>query len=274
MKLRILAISSILLLASCSSYFVRKECEKVNWFQHAQDVAMRGQRLDEDARIKACEKANTDINSGELDRGFKLGMQNYCKLETARQKGASGEFFNYEFCEHGLKSRLKAQHNEGLKSFCQPENALTFASTGGVYKQQCPPEAEKNFMVSYRKGRQVYLKNKIASLNSQISSHNDLIQQKQNETHQLERRLLRLPQNTVVSKKKTYDKNTNTMVEDVSVNEDPEIASQRSNLEYKIDQLHREIKIMQGEQAGFRSEIHTLNGELDSLSSLSTTSAL
>ena len=74
-----LMLISIFILAGCSNYFVRKGCEKVNWFQHAYNVAMTGVRLDQDSRLKQCEKAETEINSAELDRGFKTGMQNYCK---------------------------------------------------------------------------------------------------------------------------------------------------------------------------------------------------
>ncbi len=266
MILRLSTTFLLILLTSCSSYFVRKECEKVNWYLHAQDVAMRGQRLDEDPRLKACEKAETEINSGELDRGFKLGMQNYCKLETARQKGAAGESFNYDFCEPGQMPRLKAQHIEGVKSFCSPDNALTFASRGGVYKQQCPAELEKSFMVSYRKGRMVYLKNKIDSLNSQISSHRNLIGQKHRESRQLSSRLSALPNKNKISKKKTYDSNTKTQTEDITLTEDPEIASQRAQLERRIDTINSEINDLQREQDNFRSEIHLLKSELESLS--------
>src|SRR5690606_32021767 len=83
----------------CSSYFTRKGCEKVNWFQHAYNVAMDGKRLQEDGRLRECDKAETEINSAELDRGFKAGMEKYCKPETALAKGASGDSFNYDFCD-------------------------------------------------------------------------------------------------------------------------------------------------------------------------------
>lgn len=250
---------------SCSSYFTRKGCEKVNWFQHAHDVAMRGLRLGEDSRLRECEKAETEINSAELDRGFKSGMANYCKLETAHEKGANGDSFNYEFCESNLIPKLKTRHFEGLKKFCAPDFAFSFASKGGIYKEQCPKDMTAAYMPKYRKGRQVYLRNKIASNESQVLAMDSEIQSEQQRANQITHRIASLPRTTIVSKTKKYDEITKTYKEETAVTEDPEVARQREDLEYQLRQTHQQADQKRSEQNRLRQEIHSLRSELEGL---------
>lgn len=251
---------------SCSSYFIRKGCEKVNWFQHAHDVAMRGQRLEEDARFKECEKAETEINSAEMDRGFKMGMQNYCKLETAFNKGLEGlTYYNYEFCDSNMVPRLKTQYTEGLKKFCTPDYGYTFASQGGVYKQQCAKDIEPSYLAQYNKGRQIFLRNKIASHEAEIKGIDSEISVEQNRASQVTFRISSLPHTRVTTKTKRYDAATKTYKEETSVSEDPSITRQRRSLEYELSQAHSNISNKQDQQRRLRSEIHTMKSELESL---------
>ena len=67
----------------CASYFKRKECEKINWFDHGQSVAMRGDRLNADKAVNECRKVEADISETQLDLGFKSGMQKYCDPTNA-----------------------------------------------------------------------------------------------------------------------------------------------------------------------------------------------
>ncbi len=262
---RLFLILSFLMSASCSSYFTRKGCEKVNWFQHAHDVAMRGQRLEEDDRLKQCEKAETDINSSELDRGFKLGMENYCKPDTAHAKGANGDSFNYDFCDSNVTNRLRARFAEGLKKFCAPDYAYTFASKGGVYKEQCPKDMEGAYMPKYRKGRQVYLRNKIASNEAAISSIDGEIRSEQSRATQITYMMASLPKTAVVSKTKKYDDHTKTYKEETAVTEDPEVRRKREDLEYQLRGVNNGISTKQSEQRKLRDEIHSLRSELEGL---------
>lgn len=264
-RIIILISLSLLALTACSSYFTRKGCEKVNWFQHAHDVAMRGQRLEEDDRLKQCERAETDINSAELDRGFKLGMENYCKLDTAHAKGVAGDGYNYDFCDSNMTNKLRARHTEGLRKFCQPDFGFAFASKGGVYKEQCPKDMESAYLPKYRKGRQVYLRNKIASNEAAIAGIDGEIRNDQNKATQITYRMASLPRTSVVSKTKKYDPGTKTYKEETAVTEDPEVTRRRDDLEYQLRQVNGEISEKQTQQRTLRDEIHTLRSELEGL---------
>ena len=44
-------VISTLLLSSCASYFVRKDCEKKNWYQVGYDAALRGDRISNDETV-------------------------------------------------------------------------------------------------------------------------------------------------------------------------------------------------------------------------------
>lgn len=250
---------------SCASYFTRKGCEKVNWFQHAHDVAMHGKRLEEDDRIKQCEKAETDINSAELDRGFKQGMENYCKPETAHAKGAGGDGFNYDFCDSYLTPKLRARHQEGLKKFCQPDAAYAFASNGGIYKNQCPKDMEAAFMKKYRKGRQVYLKNQINSHEAAIASIDREITEHQSMRNSVSARIASLPKTAVVNKTQQYDATTKQYKEQTSVTEDPAVKRQREDLDYEIRNINSRITEKQNEQRQLREKMHSMRSELEGL---------
>ncbi|MCB9072797.1 MAG: DUF2799 domain-containing protein [Bdellovibrionaceae bacterium] len=265
-KSKLLFLSFFLMSStSCMSYFTRKNCEKVNWFQHAYDIAMNGKRLEEDGRLKECQKAETEINSGELDRGFKLGMENYCKLDTALNKGASGEGFNYEFCDSNIVPKLKARYFEGLKKFCAPDYAYLFASRGGIYNNQCPKDMESAYVPRYRKGRQVYLKNQIASNEAQVAGIDSEIRVHQGRAMQITQLISNLPRTSVVSKTKQYDAATKSYKEQTAVTEDPEVKRKRDDLEYQLRQVNTDINSKQDEQRKLREDIHNMRGELEGL---------
>ena len=83
----------------CTSYFVRKECEKMNWYQTGFDIALRGDRISNDDKVSQCRKVEAEISESQLDTGFKAGMNRYCMPDTVYQTGKSGELFNTEFCD-------------------------------------------------------------------------------------------------------------------------------------------------------------------------------
>jgi hypothetical protein len=250
---------------SCSSYFTRKGCEKVNWFQHAYDVAMNGKRLGEDGRIRECEKAETEINSAELDKGFKSGMQTYCKPETALAKGANGDSFNFDFCDSYLTPKLKAQHAEGIKKFCSPEMAYSFASSGGIYKNQCPDYMEKQYQVRYRAGRKVYLKSEINKAESEILSLDLEVRDNQAQRNQLNTRLALLPRRTVKTKTSTYNPETKTYVESEQNVEDPNIKAERENIQSELSRQNDEIRTKTERQHQLRANVLNFKSELDIL---------
>lgn len=167
------------LLCSCASYFVRKECERKNWFDYGYQIAMSGKRLNSDHYLNECRKAEAEIQEAQLDLGFKSGMSNYCKPEVVLASGKKGQFFNSEFCDPGQVKLLTAKHSEGVHAFCEPSNGHSFGASGGSYNQICPKEKEEAFLKEYRKGRKKYLtasisenNNRIQKLNSEINTSN------------------------------------------------------------------------------------------------------
>ena len=252
-------------ITSCSSYWKRKKCEKVDWFQRAHSVAMSGKRLDEDPRYAECKKVDAEINAAILDRGFKSGMGNYCKPSTALDKGAKGISFNYDFCESNDVPKLKAQHKEGNRRFCQPKNGYVIGSKGLVYNNQCSKTKEKAFLPRYKKGRQVFLKNEIAKSKGQIHGLNREISEKKLLRNQLNMRLYAIPKVIVVNKERTYDPVTKTYKESSSANESDESRRQREDLEWQIRSVTREIDTRIKKQNTVRDNIHKLRSELEGL---------
>jgi hypothetical protein len=177
----------------CASYWQRKSCEKINWFQMAQKTAMRGQRMEQNPIYKNCQKVEAEMNSGEINRGFKLGMENYCKAEGAFETGRKGQYFNYDFCETSLHPLIKKQHAKGMQIFCKPESAFIFASRGGIYENQCFDLDETAYLKHYKKGRRSYLKtqilkneNEIQMLDSEISRLRSALNQSYQELRQVQ----------------------------------------------------------------------------------------
>ena len=78
---KILFLLSFLFLTSCANFFIRQECEKINWYQYGQDIAMRGDRVSNDDMVNKCRKAEAEMSESKLDQGFKAGMSRYCQPE-------------------------------------------------------------------------------------------------------------------------------------------------------------------------------------------------
>lgn len=258
-------ISLIFLIPGCSSYFTRKSCEQINWFQHAHNVAMEGKRLEEDSRIRECEKAETEINSSEMDRGFKSGMQEYCTLEVAYNKGTNGDGFNFEFCDNNMTQRLKGRHGDGIKKFCTPENAYTIGTQGILYKNQCSKGIETSFLPKYKKGRQIYLKNKIDDNQTQIQSIDREIFDQQSLRQNIFTRQTLLPSSTVVIKNKKFDPATNSYKEETLVTEDPNLRRQREDLDWELRSINQRISDKMNQQTQLREEMSRLRNELEGL---------
>lgn len=146
-------------LFSCTSYFVRKECESMNWYQTGYDIALRGERISNDSKVNECRKVEAEISESQLDTGFKAGMSRYCMPDTVFQTGKSGELFNAEFCDSSNMSLLQKKHAEGNKAYCS--DGYTAGISGKKYKNVCSAELEKGFMPTYRTGRKKYLDGKI-----------------------------------------------------------------------------------------------------------------
>ncbi len=75
--------------------------------------------------------------------------------------------------KHGVvpdREAYLAGWNEGVRQFCQPENAFTAGESGHRYANVCPTELQGSFHAAYQEGRQLYLaQSEINELNGQIA---------------------------------------------------------------------------------------------------------
>ena len=150
-----LFLLSFLFLTSCANFFIRQECEKINWYQYGQDIAMRGDRISNDDMVNKCRKAEAEMSESKLDQGFKAGMSRYCQPDTAFQTGKSGDNLNMDLCDPGQLGTLKKRHGEGLYAYCK--DGLGAGLSGKKYKNVCAADLEKTFMAPYRQGRKKFL---------------------------------------------------------------------------------------------------------------------
>lgn len=234
------ALFSLIGLTSCTSYFIKKDCEKQNWYQVGYDAALRGERISNDDKVTKCRKVEAEISESQLDLGFKSGMGRYCQPEGAYQTGRAGDSFNTEFCESQSLPLLTRKHQEGINAYC--ENGLSAGTSGKKYKNVCPPGLEKSFLPEYKKGRKKYLSG-IVTMNEEKLTQLE----RENLTYQqskvlLQSRLMFLP-NPAAGQVDSY-------------------AKERSNLNTEISQTDSRIYSNQASSTKLRNENSLLKQEI------------
>ncbi len=245
---------------SCTS-LIKKSCESKNWYQHGYDLAMQGKRPAGDMTVEQCKKVET-ISEGELDRGFKAGMWDYCKPEIVRSKGKEGEFFNFDFCDPGQLGMLKQTHASGVKEYCATTNGFAAGAKGKPYNNICPKNYEPTFLKEFNKGRKSYLSARVKENKSRIEDLDknsaDLSQQKT----QTQIQLSYLPPPQII-RERTLNPATN-MWEERSRTEDPN-ASRRYELEGKIRTFDQQITQQKTESDKLKNETYQLEREVATL---------
>jgi hypothetical protein len=231
-------------MSSCASYFVRQQCEKINWYQQGQDIAMRGDRISNDDMVLKCRKAEADISESKLDQGFKAGMALYCQPDTAYQTGKAGDTLNMDLCDPGQAGTLHKRHAEGIYAYCK--DGLSAGLSGKKYKNVCSADLEKTFIGPYRQGRKKYLTNMVQNNDTKLRDLNAELDRLTYEKRISDGRLAVLP----------YVK---------AGDQDP-YADERNRLNNRTWQLNNEISQKTGEKSrldqendGFRKELASLD---------------
>ncbi len=232
-------ILSAFFLTSCANYFVKKDCEKKNWYQIGYDAALRGDRISNDDQVSVCRKAEADISESQLDVGFKAGMSRYCQADGVFQTGKNGDLFNTDFCEPGQLSMLKHRHQEGLNAYCT--DGMSAGLSGKKYKNVCQPNQEKAFLPEYRKGRKKYLAGMIQNTEAKVREQNVEIDKLTYEKRITDGRLSVLP----------YVK---------SGQPDP-YQSERNQLNDRAWSLNSQISTLNGQKAKLQSELDAYRQE-------------
>ncbi len=259
-----LLVSALVSMTACASYFLRKDCEKTNWFQHGQDVAMKGQSLENDNFVNQCRKVEAQIGERALDEGFKKGRATYCEPVTAFQTGKRGEPFASEMCDGGNLRNLRAHHALGVKEFCQVTNGETAGATGVPYKNVCPKDLEAKFMVEFKKGRKRFLAAEVESRETQIQDIDEeltsLDHDRENKTYQLAS--IRGPQKVTINRARSGSSYASTSVDQVTVAEDDSVKMQRESIQRDIDQLNWQMRDKRARKEQIREEVRKLRSEM------------
>lgn len=261
--LRVLSLAlAALSLSSCANYFIRKECEKVDWYRHGYELAMSGRRVTGDAQVDKCQKAEFDVPAVALDNGFKEGMSNYCKPETVYTTGKAGDTFNTDMCDPGQARYLKGRHMEGVRAYCDQGNGFNAGSSGKKYQGVCPAELEKAFMPEYKKGRKKYANTIIATSQAEMTGIDSRIRDLERDRLDVSyrRNMLRPPREI---REKVYNASTGSYVEETKM-DDPD-SWQRSNLDNQINSLTSQIQEQRGRQDQLQSLIRSMQTELANL---------
>lgn len=265
--MRLLSITVIIMAfftTSCASYFLKKRCEKTNWYQLGYDSAMKGERAASNPFVGECERAEGVVRHDDLSRGFKAGMGNYCTLKTAFSKGREGEKFNLEFCDSGKLRKLKSQFKSGVIALCT-KDGYKFGASGKVYSNQCEKKLERKFLVKYKKGRKKYLKGEIRRKRDAINSIETEVYELERDRSAIQSQLTLLPTGKVMKKERTYDPVTRTYREEVRMTEDEETKRKKEMLQGKVAGKNREITKSRDRRKALQNEIRTLQRAYDAV---------
>lgn len=256
----IFATTVVLLNAGCATYFLKKDCEAKNWYQHGFELAMKGQRPANDEFVVKCRKAEANISESQLDVGFKAGMANYCKPDVAWQTGKNGDPLNTELCDPGQARILNAKHLEGLRLFCQPDSAYGFGSSGKVYQKNCPADLEKGFLKEYGRGRKKYLQAMVIETQGKVADYDRQIADKDREGRDLQFQLATLPGPQQIVQR-TY---VNGALQEATTTNDP-YANRRQQLRWDLDTNGRAITTLRSQQTETRNKMYEYQRELTTL---------
>jgi hypothetical protein len=269
MKSRLYLIGiAALFLTSCATYFTRKGCEKTNWFQYGQSVAMSGTILENDSFISECRRVEAEINESALDQGFKKGRADYCEPTTSFAVGKRGDLFAASMCDGANIKLLQQKYAAGVREYCQPSNGETAGSSGKAYRGVCPAGLEAKFLPEYKKGRKKYLQAEVETREHQIR---DLDREIIETNEQRTRKVYQLAalggmgggSKTVTRRTRVAGGGRGQVIEEqVTVAEDPAVTSQRDSLKFEVDNLERDAQAKRESQSRLREEIRKLRAEL------------
>lgn len=235
---KVLLPIAALFLQACTSYVIKADCERTDWYAYGHSAAMEGRRLSGDNKINQCYKVDARVDEVALDHGFKEGMANYCEPETVFQTGKKGEFFNSDMCESRV--RLQREHQAGVRTYCQKENGFAAGAAGKKYNGICPKDLEAAFALEFNRGRKNFLNATIASNESAIGDIEMTIGRLQGQRFMYDSQLMALPAETQQVATTWVDPTTGIAYSKAPVI-DSSIAIRRNDLQLQIQNLDAQI---------------------------------
>lgn len=252
-------------LTSCASYFLKKDCEKTNWFEYGQNLAIKGQFIEQDSFIKECKKIDAQISHSQLDIGYKKGREKYCSPEQIFLFGKTGEPIDYNFCDGIPKYTIDQKYQAGLKEFCTPTTGFEYGASGKIYKNVCKDKAEAAFLPDYKKGRAKYLKSQISENVKVISDNESEVQKLNNDKNFEYRKMAFLPNSKVWVQKQQINPSTGK-IEMMNVQEDDQnVVSERDRINSSINDIDSKIKSLTNQNSNLKSKNSSMRQELVTL---------
>jgi hypothetical protein len=255
----ILSAIIILVQLGCASYFKRKSCEEINWYDYGQKVAMSGKRLESDQFLSECRKVEAEIGETKLDLGYKSGRDRYCTMDEIYNTGRSGHPFSYELCDHLSRQKVKDRHMDGVLVFCKPDNAYAFGARGEVYEKVCPEDKEVAFLKEYSRGRKLFLESAIKSNEVEVAELEKNIERLQRDKDFKAMSLARLPAVPIAAKNQQQPGDSKSVVVDLYKQE-------RERLQNDLDSLVSQIRAAQSKRENLKEENREMRKEALSLS--------
>ncbi len=258
---KLLVFAFVLFTTGCANYFLRKSCEKINWYQHGFNLAMKGQRLSNDDMVTNCRKVDAEISEAKLDQGFKAGMSQYCLPEIVLQTGKKGENFNLDLCDPGQGRILLAKHHDGVREFCQGDNGFQVGASGRVYNKICPADQEKAFLKEYSRGRKKYLQAMLAESLAKTQEMDRDLTEKDRELRNLQYRRSLIPGPTQVIQHHTSPSGQTS----TSTSTDDSHKMERDRAASDIGRKNQEIESVRNEQKQVREKTYEYQRELTTM---------
>lgn len=254
-------------LTGCSSYFKRQDCENINWFDHGQKVALRGEWLNADKTLQECRQAEAHINEVQLDQGFKAGMQQYCSAPKAYQIGKAGDLFARGLCEGPSINSILSQHAQGIRDYCSKANSVAAGASGKKYQNVCPVSLEKDFLPGYRRGRKKYVETVIKDKETQRQELGSALTNKQAELIMVQGEL-----NNLQNRRSYLDMQRSNALSVQNPVQAGYLEGQINSLSNDISMKQNTVRLKQSEldsnrkqQENLSTEISTLRTEIPSL---------
>lgn len=242
------------LISGCAA-LTRKSCEKINWFEHGQALALDGKYPNNDSRLKECRKVEAKIEEGQLDSGWKRGRELYCQPERAFNTGKEGKLFASDICDQTQTRTLLRKHAEGVRAYCVPETGRLLGAAGSQYNTICPGDLEAPFKAAYQKGRKGYLEGLIPGLQNEIQQKNMQVQQKRSELSFLEGQKMALNGQLAYARGQNPASLQASQLNSQVMDLDGQISLKKNEihaLESQVNDISMRISTIQAEAAGLR----------------------
>lgn len=246
----VFATAIALSLGGCASA-LKKQCQTTNWFDHGMDIAKRGARPDQDTLTQSCKKEEYHVAFGDLDRGFKKGMDEYCQPQYSRIVGQRGDFLNLDLCDAHLHADLTAKHKIGVTDYCKTENGYSAGSQGKPYNGICAGPAEAAFLPEFKRGRKNYLQTILAQKRDEISAQQAELNQSLRQQEQMRNQLSQLSTQMSITEAVMAKSGVNVETQN----------NQRARMQDERDDLRNSLSSLEWEASKTKKSIQSLREE-------------